>query len=213
MKKIIVLVLTLVLLTGCVSIQDADLDTIINETISTKYTNLYNKVGRGYKYYLPQTLKSKTTDNLNEIIKSKKCDYYLYVDLISYHNKVELDRKEINTYYYSKVIEKDGKKGIVNVITNADDKYLVKVEFNYAYVEVITDKDNLNKTVTNAVIIVTSMDYQDDVIDKLLEEGSLSAMEETVNIFDSKDDQNALVVDDTYQDEDEATKYDNVWIK
>ena len=213
MKKILVLVLTLVLLTGCVAIQDVDLDTIINETMGTKYTNLYNHVGRGYKYYLPQTLKSKTTDNLNEIIRSKKCDYYLYVDLISYHNKVEFDIKENNTYYYSKIIEKDGKKGIINIIANADEKYLVKIQYNYAFLEVITDKEDLNKTVANAVIIVTSMNYQDDVIEKLLEEGSLSSIEETINIFDSKDDVNALVVEDDYQEEDEATKYDNVWIK
>ena len=213
MKRILVLVLTLVLLTGCVVIQDVDLDTIINETMGTKYTNLYNHVGRGYKYYLPQTLKSKTTDNLNEIIRSKNCDYYLYVDLISYHNKVEFDRKENNTYYFSKIIEKDGKKGIINIIANADDKFLVRVEFNYAFIEVITDKENLNQSLANAIIIVTSMQYQDNVIEKLLEEGSLSSIEETVNIFDAKEDVNALVVDDTYQEEDEATKYDNVWIK
>jgi len=213
MKRILVLVLTLVCLTGCVVIQDVDLDTIINETVGSKYNNLYNHVGRGYKYYLPQTLKSKTTDNLNEIIRSKKCDYYLYVDLISYYNKVEFDRKEDNRNYFSKIIEKDGKKGIVNIIANADDKFLVKVEFNYAFVEVITNKEELNKTVANAIIIVTSMNYQDDVIEKLLEEGSLSSIAETVNIFDSNKDQDALVVDDTYQDEEEATEYDNVWIK
>ena len=213
MKRLLVLVLTLVCLTGCVAIQDVDLDTIIKETMESKYNNLYNHVGRGYKYYLPQTLKSKTTDNLNEIIRSKKCDYYLYVDLISYHNKVEFERNENNTYYFSKRIEKDGKKGIINIISNADDKFLVRVEFNYAFVEVITDKEDLNKTVANAIIIVTSMNYQDDVIEKLLEEGSLSSIEETVNIFDTDKDVNALVVEDDYQDEDEATKYDTVWIK
>ena len=213
MKKILVLLVTLVLLTGCVSIQNADIDTIINETISTKYNNLYNHVGKGYKYYLPKTLMSKTTDNNNEIIRSKKCDYYLYVDLISYHNKVDFQYKETTGIYLSKLIEKDGKKGVINIYESADDKFLVKIEFNYAYVEVITDKNNLNKTLANAIIIVTSMSYNDDIIEKLLEEGILSSIEETVDIFDSKDKQNVLEVDDTYIEEDEATKYDNVWIK
>ena len=53
MKKILVLVVTLVLLTGCTVVQQVDVDTIVNETMSTKYNNLYNKVGKGYKYYLP----------------------------------------------------------------------------------------------------------------------------------------------------------------
>ena len=57
------------------------------------------------------------------------------------------------------------------------------------------------------------MSYNDDIIEKLLEEGILSSIEETVDIFDSKDKQNVLEVDDTYIEEDEATKYDNVWIK
>jgi hypothetical protein len=213
MKKILVLLVTLVLLTGCVAIQDVSVDTIINETMGTKYTNLYNHVGKGYKYYLPKTLISKTTDNNNEIIKSKKCDYYLYVDLISYHNKVDFEYKESTGVYFSKLIEKDDKKGVINIYENADDKFLVKIEFNYAYVEVITDKDNLNKTLANALIIVTSMQYNDDVIETLLEEGILTSIDETVDIFDSKDKQNVLEVDDTYIEEDEATKYDNSWIK
>jgi hypothetical protein len=213
MKKILVLLVTLVLLTGCVAIQDVSVDTIINETMGTKYTNLYNHVGKGYKYYLPKTLISKTTDNNNEIIKSKKCDYYLYVDLISYHNKVDFEYKESTGVYFSKLIEKDDKKGVINIYENADDKFLVKIEFNYAYIEVITDKDNLNKTLANALIIVTSMQYNDDVIETLLEEGILTSIDETVDIFDSKDKQNVLEVDDTYIEEDEATKYDNSWIK
>ena len=213
MKKILVLVVTLVLLTGCTVVQQVDVDTIVNETMSTKYNNLYNKVGKGYKYYLPKTLISKTTDNNNEIIKSKKCNYYLYIDLISYHNKVDFNYKETTGIYYSRMIEKDNKKGVINIYENADDKFLVKVEFNYAYVEVITDKDHLNSSVATAIILVTSMSYNDDIIEKLLEEGLLSSIEETVDIFDSKDNQNVLEVDDTYIEEDEATKYENTWIK
>ena len=57
------------------------------------------------------------------------------------------------------------------------------------------------------------MSYNDDIIEKLLEEGLLSSIEETVDIFDSKDNQNVLEVDDTYIEEDEATKYENTWIK
>ena len=213
MKKILVLFITLVLLTGCTVVQNVDVDTIVNETLSTKYTELYNKVGKGYKYYLPKTLISKTTDNKNEIIKSKNCNYYLYVDLISYHNKVDFNYSETTGIYYSRLIEKDNKKGVINIYENADDKFLVKVEFNYAYVEVITDKNHLNGSVANAVIMVTSMSYNDDIIEKLLEEGLLSSIEETVDIFDSKDKQNVLEVDDTYIEEDEATKYDNTWVK
>ena len=66
MKKILVLLVTLVLLTGCVSIQNADIDTIINETISTKYNNLYNHVGKGYKYYAPRGVTRTYSNDYNE---------------------------------------------------------------------------------------------------------------------------------------------------
>ena len=81
MKKILVLLLVMFLVSGCTSIKDAKMEEIINNVITSKY-KLYNTVNRGYKYYLPSGLKTVKQDEYNVIISSKYYDYYLYVDLV-----------------------------------------------------------------------------------------------------------------------------------
>ena len=61
MKKILVLVVTLVLLTGCTVVQQVDVDTIVNETMSTKYNNLYNIDSENFKYKNLICIKNKMT--------------------------------------------------------------------------------------------------------------------------------------------------------
>ena len=54
MKKLILLVL-LLLLCGCsiVRIDTSDINNIVSVVLS-KNNNLYNKIGKGYKYYIPR---------------------------------------------------------------------------------------------------------------------------------------------------------------
>ena len=55
MKKIIICILALLFITGCtiVRINTSSIDTIV-DVILSKDNNLYNRVGRGYKYYVPR---------------------------------------------------------------------------------------------------------------------------------------------------------------
>ena len=72
-RYLLIVALTLFICSGCVKVTNASLDTLIQETVSSKY-KLFNHVNSGYKYYLPRTLKSTVTDEFNEIIKSKYKD-------------------------------------------------------------------------------------------------------------------------------------------
>ena len=113
MKKVILSLLIVVFLTGCVSIQNASIDELVDTTINSKYA-LYNHVNRGFKYYLPRELEVSKSDKYNEIIKSKYYDYYLYVDLVRYFNKDSEDYQEKEGIFYSTILSnKEDRKSVV----------------------------------------------------------------------------------------------------
>ena len=70
-------------------------------------------------------------------------------------------------------------KGIINV-REENDNYIVQIIYNYAHIEVKTDEYNLNKTILNALTIVTSIQYNDDVIKSLIGKSSYSYSEEKI---------------------------------
>ncbi len=202
MKKYLLIAfvgLILGLTSGCVKINDASIDTLVDETINSKY-KLYNHVNSGYKYYLPRTLKSTITDEYNEIIKSKYYDYYLYVDLVAYHNKKTSLYEENDTFYYSKQISKDDKSGIINV-KDIGEEYLIKIIYNYAKIEVKCNHKDLNKVITESLVILSSINYIDDVIASNLNKNEFASAEEQVNIFDNTNVETNYLdeVDDTYK--------------
>lgn len=198
MKKTILILLVVLLTCGCVRINDASIDDLVTTTINSKY-NLYNHVNRGYKYYLPRSLKSTVTNEYNEIIKSKYYDYYLYVDLVGYYNKKHVNYEENKKIYYSKLLNGKDKVGILNVTKN-DTEYLVQIMYNYAKIEVKCNYKDLNEVITNSLVILSSIQYVDDVITSLLNENDFTSAEEQVNIFeDNSGEVNTLEdFDDTY---------------
>lgn len=208
MKKILMLLLCIICLVGCVPIKEMKLEEVVNTALTSKY-ELYNKVFQGYKLYLPRGLKTVIKDELNVIIKSRYYDYYLYVDLVSYYNKAEYEFKQDTTLYYSELIEKDDKKGIINISKKDDGNVLIKVSYYYATMEVKVKEEDINEAIMNIIVIVNSIDYQDEVIKSLLEDDVLSASEEKIEVFDndSSELQELEVVDDTYIGED-ADEYD-----
>lgn len=202
MKKYLFIVMIFIVTlasTGCVRIEDATIEELASETINSKY-KLYNHVNSGYKYYLPRTLKSTVTDEYNEIIKSKYYDFYLYVDLVAYHNKKTSIYEEDDSIYYSKLIGNDDKTGIINVKDTGND-YLIKIIYNYAKIEVKCEHEDLNEVITESLVILSSITYIDDVIASNLNKNEFASAEEQVNIFDNtKVESNYLdEVDDTYK--------------
>lgn len=182
MKKVILSLLIVVFLTGCVSIQNASIDDLVDTTINSKYT-LYNHVNRGFKYYLPRELSVSKSDKYNEIIKSKYYDYYLYVDLVRYFNKDSEDYQEKEGIFYSAVLEGKDKKGILNITELDEKEYLIEASFNYANIEVKVKEKDINAAVTNTLSILTSIEFNYDVVKNLLQDDKLSSKEEQVDVF------------------------------
>lgn len=207
MKKILVLLLVVIILTGCTPVKEMQVKEVVNTALNSKY-KLYNRVHQGYKFYLPRGLKTVIQDESNVIIKSKYYDYYLYVDLVSYYNKIDLNYTKKDDIYYSELIEDGKKQGIIN-ITKKDNEYIVEISYYYADIAVKVKEKDINESILNCIAIISSIDYHDEVIKSLLEDDILSSTEEKIDVFDTDNNeyQELDVVDDTYTGE-EADEYD-----
>ena len=188
MKKILVFILLLIL-TGCtvVRIDTTNIDTII-DVVLTKENKLFNRVGKGYKYYVPKGVMYVDTNDLNEVLYSNGNYYYLYIDAISYYNKKEMQIEEEKNVYYSRTInKKDGFKanGKINIVKK-NGKYFIEFIYNYAKFEALVRKEDINDTILNAAYILSTVKYNYDIVELMLNEDYFSAREERYELFDNK---------------------------
>lgn len=170
MKKKIILLLTLILCVGCTRIDNVeDYSIIIDKIINNNYNN-QNTTSLGYTYYLPLGVSKVYDKDYNQKLKTEDTFMYLYVDEVSYYyqSKLNLEEVQTNNYYY-KEIDKDGKKGYV-VITKDNNLYFIKVVYNYAKIESYVPKTKIENTLANSMIILNSINYNDNLIKKILEE-------------------------------------------
>lgn len=194
MKKLIVIIIGAALLTGCtvVRIDTASIDNTINVILS-KNNELYNRVGKGYKYYVPRGVTYIDTNELNEKLYSNGTYYYLYIDAISYYHQKELNFKKNEQAYYSRVIDINNKIGYLE-INEYDDKYLIEFIYNYAKIEAMVEKDKINETVLNASYILSTVKFNHNVIKIMLNDNYFVNKEEKYDIFktNKKDNTNFL---------------------
>ena len=185
MKKILLLCL-LLLLTGCsvVRIDTSSVDNIVNVVLS-KNNQLYNHIGKGYKYYIPRGVSYIDTNDYNDVLYSNGIYYYLYIDVISYYyDKVQ--QYEVNeNAYYSKSISINDKDGYLEINKQDDDRYFIEFMYNYSKIEVIAEYDQINDIVLNATYILSTIKFNDNVIKAMLDDNFLVS-EEKYDIFTSK---------------------------
>ena len=172
---------------------------------------MYNHIGNGYKYYLPKYMSVKNSINYNETINSNDYIYYLYLDIVSYYNKKNINYKD-EEYYINYKFSNNGIDGYLKVLEETD-KYLVEIIYNYAKIEVNVEKHELNEAKNNSIIILSTIKYDDDVINNVIGENKTNNKEETLNLFDTtKKDENFLDVVEEYdvyeEDESDIPDYD-----
>lgn len=170
MKKIFILPLILILCTGCIRInKEENKDLVVNEVINSKITP--NTMAKGYKYYLPIGINKVYDKDYNQIFKYEDNSIYLYVDIISYFYKNQLNFNEESTtdnYYYRKITNGE-KSGYIKITKENDDLYFIKIVYNYAKVECYTKDENVSEVLTNSMIILDSICYNDNLIKRILD--------------------------------------------
>lgn len=186
MKKLLLILLMSLFLVGCTQIKDLSVDEIVNKVVSSK-NNLSNEYRTGYKYYAPRGLRIDDNKEYNEILSDAKYKYYLYIDAVSYYNKIKFTFEEDNEAYYSKTLEYNNKQGYLEIKMYSDNKYLIEMMYNYAKIEVIVDKEDIKVAVLNSITILSSIKYNEDIINNLMGENILEFSEVEVDIFKTKE--------------------------
>ena len=200
MKKIVIIISMLFLITGCTNINKLKYSDIVNNiSTSSPKNNIYRT---GYSYYLPRGMQVSDSTMYNEVDANSK--YYLYVDVVSYENKIEKEYQINNKAIYSSKISFEDKFGYVEINLLKNNKYLVEIMYNYAKIEVIVDKSKCKEAMLSIINILKSVEYNDSIIANLMGDDILNFNEEEFNIFNTKgSESNYLTVDNDYKEEEE----------
>lgn len=209
MKKLFLLIAFALVITGCSSINTSSLDTILNESLSSKVKTT-NVKRMGYRYYLPRGLNIKSSKDFNEIITDQKYLYYLYVDIVSYNSQIEFNYHINQDAYYSIGLTHQSKNGYLEINNYENDQYLIEIMYNYAKIEVVAYESDINKTVAYAMSILSSITYNDSVIKNYLGDDVFLSSEENYDIFKIVGSDNYLEFTDEEEETDEIIDPDYV---
>lgn len=186
-KRILIVVISLLVFTGC-TIENISNDDIIKnvDIILNKKIKFSNKDAIGYQYYLPNNMNVKNVNDFNEEIISNGISYYLYADVVSYYYKVDINYKVDKDAYISKKLNYNDKQGYLEVNKDGNN-YYVEMMFNYAKIEASVPKYYLVDSISNMSYILSSVKYNTKIVETLIGNKKYDLSDnETYNIFKSK---------------------------
>ena len=160
--------MVLLLCIGCTRIDNNYNDII--DSVTKNNSNIYNTTALGYKYYLPLGISKVYDKDYNQKFKINNTYMYLYVDIVSYYYKNNLnldDNDSNNSYFYTRINSSDNKTGYVK-ITKDDDKYFIKVVYNYAKIEAYVHEWEISDVLSYAMIILDSINYNDKLVESII---------------------------------------------
>lgn len=191
------------LLTGCtaVRINTNSIDNIL-KVILTKDNNLYNRIGKGYKYYIPRGVSYIDTNDLNEKLYCDGNYYYLYIDAVSYYYDIKHEYKENKEAYYSKKLENEDKKGYLEINYNdKSNKYFIEFMYNYGKIEALVEKQDIEQVVLNASYILSTVKFNNNIIKLSLGDNNLQQREEQYDIFKIKTETDSYILTPSEEEE------------
>lgn len=190
MKRTFILLLILVLCVGCTRIDNIGNINLIINAVFENNDKLANTTSLGYKYYLPIGVSKVYDKDYNQRFKIDDCYIYLYADIVSYYYKITLNFSEDDTgsYYYRK-INNSGKMGYIKIEKEQDEKYYIKIIYNYAKIESYVEESEINKILANSMIILDSIDYNEILIKNIIDDEYSMGVEKEYKIDKPKDAQ------------------------
>ncbi len=192
MKKFLILIMTLLIVSGCENVDNMQIEDAIQLfEINPNKENTYRV---GYKYHLPRGMQVINNTLYNEVISNSEYNFYLYVDILSYSNKVE-NKYEVNSEaFYSEKYEFDEKIGYLEINNIENDEYLIEIMYNYAKIEVMVKEVDIVEGLIYSVNLLKSITYNSSSIEEIITNDELDGKEEEFNIF------NTTATDDSYLD-------------
>ena len=185
MKKLIVLLSIVTLfVTGCgiTKLDNIDIGKNMKNLLSKK-VNLYNVYYEGYKYYIPKGISFIDKQDYNAILSDENNNkYYMYVDVISYYNRVENDYEVNDESHYSRLLDYNKKDGYIQIDEDGS-KYFIQFVYNYSKMEAYVDKKDLNYVISNMCCILRSIKYNRTILKSLIGENVLDYKEEDYTLF------------------------------
>ena len=171
MKKTFILLIVLVLCVGCTRIDNVENKDLIVDAVLKNTEKTANTTSLGYKYYLPLGVKKIYDKDYNQKFKVDDNYIYLYADIVSYYykNPLNFDEDGASAYYY-KEINNNGKTGYIKILKEEDNNYYIKIIYNYAKIESYVKMTEINKVLTNSMIILDSIDYNETLIQNIIDD-------------------------------------------
>lgn len=186
MKKFLILLLLTVFLSGCTRTDNEIEYKNIADNIINSSTNLVNAATKGYKYYLPKGVSLIYNIDFNQKFRILDEDIYMYVDIVSYYYKKDLNDYEKDFNYYFSNISSKNKVGYIG-INKEDNEYFVKLVYNYAKVEFYTSEDKISNLIAYSMIIMNSIEYNDILILEIIEDNNIRSEDSVYNILKPDD--------------------------
>jgi hypothetical protein len=87
--------------------------------------------------------------------------------------------------YVSMQINYQDKYGYLEINQLKNGKYFIEIMYNYAKIEVIVNKRDINEVVSNSLSILASVKFNDDVLKNLLDEETSQFKEFQFDIFET----------------------------
>ena len=195
-KKIILLIISILTLTGCTNLTNMSIDEVVDVMLKND-TNLSNNVFDGYKYYIPKGLRLLEKDEYNASLKDEYNNtYYFYIDVVSFYNKEEAEYKVNNKAYFSKELDYNNKKGYLEITKIEDtDRYFIEYMYNYGKIEAFVKENEIKSAIINMSSVLKSLEFNITVLESLIGNNVLDYKEDTYDVMKPK---GSTATKDTY---------------
>lgn len=190
-RKVILLIIIALMLTGCVKI-DNNIDSVVNATMMKEIKDV-NTVSTNYQLYIPMGVIQLVDNEYNQKLKIKDTHVYLYVDTVSYYYKNNLNYKKNEDYdYYYKEIKLNDKTGYIGINKLDENSFFVQIIYNYSKIEFYCNYEDMPIIVSNSLIILNSIKYNDNLIKNELDDTTSDGREVKYELDKPKDSESTF---------------------